>query len=59
MYKNRVFYCYSNALRRFININGIDFIDKQFHKKTGHPYWVFEQSESLGELLIEYRKNNK
>ena len=55
MYKNRVYYCYSNAQRKYINLTGINWIDKGIHEVSGKPFWVFEQNAKFGEVLERYK----
>lgn len=54
--EKRLFYCYSPRLRKFLDQNGTSWVNKGTHEVSNKPFWVFEQSTRLGELLEKYKK---
>lgn len=52
------YYCYSSRQRKFIDQNGTRWVDKGINKISNRPYWVFEQSTRLGEILKRYKNEN-
>lgn len=53
----KYFYCYSPNLKDYFSSNGLPFLNKDVHKKTGKPYWVYQSGRMIDILLKEYRKN--
>ena len=53
------FYCYNNKVRRYIDENGTRHIRKGYHEVTGYPYWVFEHTKRLSEILKKYKVENE
>ena len=53
--ENKYFYCYSKPLKDFLLENGSRYIIKSVHEKTKKKYWLFEGTEELNKLLLEWR----
>lgn len=53
----KYFYCYSNNLCRFFLNNGVKYIADSINHNTGKKFWVFESSDEVTRLLIEWRNN--
>lgn len=53
--EKKVFYCYNSNVRRWLSDNGTTWINKGIHHKTDKPFWVYEQSTRLSNLLKEYK----
>lgn len=51
------FYCYNPRLRKFLNQNGLTWLERGVNENSESPYWTFWQSERLSELIKDY--NNK
>lgn len=51
---NNFYICFSTKVRKFLDQNGSHWVDKGFHKESGHPYWVFQRNNRLRELLDRY-----
>lgn len=51
--KRRLFYCYSERLKRALEANGFVYISTDVHAKTETRFWVFEGTEELN-----YYKDN-
>lgn len=47
----RQFYCYSIQLRNFLKLQGINYINRGRHKKTGYQFWIYNNSEALEKAL--------
>lgn len=52
------FYCYNPKLKNFLNLNGLTWTDRGINKKTEFPYWMFNQTERLSELILKYKIEN-
>jgi len=50
--ENKYFYCYSCTMKDFIKSQGLKYITKGLHPKSGKPYFMFEKSKEL-DLVIE------
>lgn len=57
--EKKVFFCYNPRLRKWLDQNGTSWIDKGIHSVTNKPYWVFEQSTRLSNLIKEYKGTTK
>lgn len=53
----KYFYCYSPRMKKFFYENGLRYITKSVHEKTGKPFWVFESGDKVSELLTQWRDN--
>lgn len=53
----KYFYCYSCNLKNFFCDNGLKYITRSIHEKTNKPFWVFESSSKVDELLEKWRLN--
>lgn len=58
--KSLYFYCYSFALKNFIKKFGIKYITKAINPKTRTPYFMYEKSSKLDEIIRMWNelKNN-
>lgn len=56
MENNKYFYCYSAKLRRFLNENGIRWINKGINPKNECPFWVFVRDCRFNKVITEYNK---
>jgi hypothetical protein len=55
MNQEKYFFCYSTNLLEFLRYEkGQRFICTAFHDKTMKRFWLFERTEELKKLLIEY-----
>lgn len=54
---NNLYYSYSYELSKWLFANGIKYVDKGIHNKTGKHYYVFERGEELSNLLQQYHDN--
>ena len=54
---SKYFYCYSFKMKQFFCENGLKYIVRSVHEKTGKHFWIFESSENLSELLEQWRNN--
>lgn len=52
----KYFYCYSPKMKDFFCENGLNYIVKSVHEKTKKPFWVFESSSKVTELLEQWRQ---
>lgn len=52
----KLFYCYSPKLRKYLDQNGTHWIGKGLNEENGKTYWTFKQTARLGVLLSEYKK---
>ena len=43
--------CYSWRLKNWLKANGVSFINKGFNEDTQSPFWIFEITDELSELL--------
>jgi len=48
------FYCYSTTLMHFLKANGLRYVYKGRHNRTGNRMWVFKRDDELRALLDEY-----
>lgn len=55
--EHKYFYCYSPNMKRFFCDNGLRYVVKSVHDKTGKPFWVFESSEEITHLLNKWKAN--
>lgn len=46
-----IFYCYSRKLMYWLGLHDINFIEKQYNTDNGRPYWTFNKTPELNELL--------
>ncbi|KAA0770787.1 hypothetical protein DN392_22750 [Bacillus sp. BB51/4] len=54
------FFCYSTNLLEFLRFEkGQRFICTAFHDKTMKRFWLFERTEELNRLLVEYTERGK
>ena len=49
-----MYFCYSNKQKDFLNQKGIDSLFSARHAKTNKLFYVFYQSEELGQALTEF-----
>ena len=49
--ESKLFYCYSCQMKDFLKSQGLSFIMKASHHKTGRPFFVFEKSEMLDRCI--------
>lgn len=56
---NNFFYCYSLQLLRFLKLQGISYIYKSKHKKTGNTFWVFNRDAALDKSLEAWESYKK
>lgn len=54
---HQYFYCYSPKMKQFFCDNGLRYITKSVHDKTNKPFWVFESSNKITDLLELWRRN--
>lgn len=55
MTKSKYFFCYSPTLHKFIhNKYKIPFVCAARNEKDNRKFWLYEQSEQLGEALQTY-----
>lgn len=52
---NNYYYCYNTVKKNYLLENGINYIDKDIHKRTGNTFWVFVRNSKLDELLSNWR----
>lgn len=52
---NEFFYCYSPRLKNHLLSKGERFICVGVHERTGKKFWLFPQTERLGEILTEWK----
>ncbi|HFK1549174.1 TPA: hypothetical protein ACGXMZ_005099 [Bacillus albus] len=56
----KYFFCYSINLLEFLRFEkGERFICTAFHDKTMKRFWLFERTEELNQLLVEYTERSK
>lgn len=53
-FKDKMYFCYSNKQKYFLNQKGIDSLFSARHAKTNKLFYVFYQSEELGQALTEF-----
>jgi hypothetical protein len=53
----KYFYCYSPKMKQFFCENGLRYITRSVHEKTGKPFWVFESGNQVTELLNKWKAN--
>ena len=53
---NEYFYCYSKRLACFVMAFGIRYISYSRNKRTNTPYYTFEKSERLDEIISLYKE---
>lgn len=51
---NDLFYCYSTTLMHFLKANGLRYVYRSKHERTGAHMWVFKRDKELRGLLDEY-----
>lgn len=56
---NKYFYCYSVKMKNFLKENGLEFINKSINLKTNKPYFLFEKSKKLDELILMWNNIKK
>lgn len=52
---NRYYYCYNPVKKNYLIEKGINYIDKDIHKKTFNTFWIFVRDEKLDEALKSWR----
>ena len=56
---NKYFYCYSWNLKEFLLEHNIPIIMYSKNTNTNKPFWVFENSSKITELLYIWRSHKK
>lgn len=56
---NQYYYCYSHPQKDFLITNGTRYVIKGIHPDTQKRYWVFEKSDNLDKLLLEWQLRKK
>ena len=56
---NKYYYCYSHPQKDFLITNGLRYVIKGVHPNTQKRYWVFEKSDNLDKLLLEWQSRRK
>lgn len=56
---SKYFYCYSIKMKNFLKENGLEFINKSINLKTNKPYFLFEKSKKLDELILMWNSTKK
>lgn len=56
---SKYFYCYSVKMKNFLKENGLEFINKSINLKTNKPYFLFEKSKKLDELILMWNNIKK
>lgn len=51
---NKFYYCYSCRLKDFLKSQGLRFITKGLHVKSGRPFFIFEKSKELDKYLEKW-----
>lgn len=52
---NNYYYCYNTVKKNYLLENGLQYIDKDIHKRTGKTFWIFVRGSQLDELLNNWR----
>lgn len=56
----KLFYCYSHRLKKFLDLHDMKYESKGAHKVTGKPYYLYVVTDNLDKVLKmwgEYKKN--
>ncbi len=53
---SKYFYCYSFKMKDFIKENGLQYITKAINPKTQTPYFMFEKSQMLDNLIKKWNQ---
>lgn len=53
---NKYYYCYNPVKKNYLLENGVNYIDKDIHKRTLNTFWIFVRSEKLDYLLNNWRQ---
>nr|DAF07005.1 MAG TPA: hypothetical protein [Caudoviricetes sp.] len=49
------FYCYSKRMAYFIMAFGIRYVTYSVNKRTNTPYYTFEKSKRLDQIIVLYK----
>ena len=52
----KLYYCYSENLKEWLDKNGLPFKFQGTHNITGNKFWAYPLSKYLNELLQQYSK---
>lgn len=59
MDKYEHYICFSTRLRKFLDQNGVRWIDKGIHEVSEHPYWVFKRTRKFKEIMDKYDREKR
>lgn len=54
--RSNYFYCYSCLMKDFIKSQGLKYITKGLHPKSGRPYFMFEKSLELDKEIVKWNE---
>lgn len=52
--KNKLYYCYSLNLRRYLFENGVKYEIAALNPNSKKLFWIYQMSDKLSELLIRW-----
>jgi len=60
MLKDRFIFCYSCELMNFLRHRNIRYLVKGVHENTLNPFWVFDRTDEISDILADYKdRHNK